>query len=141
MGAACLGSQAGQVAIETLFLIDEGRDLQRRPDVAFISNERWPVDRNAPNQETWDVVPDLAVEVVSPSNTTNEVLGKVREYFRAGIRRVWVVSPRLRQAYVYGSPTQATIVEEDSDLDGAEILPGFCLRPAEVLGPVVPDGQ
>jgi Uma2 family endonuclease len=76
-----------------LFRIDPARGLERRPDLAFISHERWPLERRAPMAAAWEVVPDLAVEVVSPTNTANDVQDKVRDYCRAGVRLLWVVYP------------------------------------------------
>ena len=62
-------SRLGRVVPEALFLLDPGRNLKRRPDVAFVSYERWPRRSPMPTGDAWEVVPDLAVEVVSPSNT------------------------------------------------------------------------
>jgi Uma2 family endonuclease len=108
-----------------LFRID--KDLQRRPDVAFVSAERWPIGRRIPDDAAWDVVPDLAIEVVSPTNTAAEVLARVREYFQAGVRRVWVVYPNERLIYTYQSPTSVRVLQAGDDLDGDPLLPGFRL--------------
>ena len=61
--------QLGKIFGETIFLIDQAKDLQRRPDVAFVSHSKWPFNRRAPNVAVWDMVPDLAIEVVSPTNS------------------------------------------------------------------------
>ena len=73
------------------------------------------------------MVPDLAIEVVSPTNTADEVLGKIREYFVAGVRRVWVIYPTEEQAYVYRSPTKNDILTTSDDFDGEDVLPGLRL--------------
>src|SRR5207244_2037726 len=97
-------------------------------DVAFVSDERWPRARRVPDDAAWDVVPDLAIEVVSPSNIANEVVAKVGEYFRAGVQRVWVVYPKQPLVYVYESPTAAIrVLRVGDELDGAPLLPGFRL--------------
>jgi Uma2 family endonuclease len=83
-----------------------GLDRQRRPDVAFVSYQRWPRRRRVPRDNAWAVVPELAVEVVSPSNLFEDVLDKVAEYFRAGVSLSWVVVPAQEQVYVYTSPTR-----------------------------------
>ena len=81
-------------------LLDFGPGLpQRRPDVAYVSYERWPRQRMVPHTEAWDVVPNLAVEVVSPSNTWDEIVTKVAEYFRAGVECVWVILTSQEQAH------------------------------------------
>ncbi len=71
----------GRVETEMLFLLDASTDLTRRPDVAFVSYERWPRARPVPRTASWQVVPNLAVEVVSPTNTAPEVLRKVAQIF------------------------------------------------------------
>ena len=71
----------GTSMTEMLFVLDAEHDLRRRPDVAFVSTARWPVDRALPRTGDWDVVPDLAVEVISPHDVFKEVLARVREYF------------------------------------------------------------
>ena len=67
----------GQVDVEMLYLLDAPKNLQRRPDVAFVSFERWPRDRPIPGTNALEVVPDLAIEVVSPTNSANEVMEKL----------------------------------------------------------------
>jgi Uma2 family endonuclease len=123
----------GRVVGEMLFVLNAGLGLQRRPDVAFVSYERWPRNRRVPHAEAWDVVPDLVVEVVSPSNRAGEMLAKIREYFQAGCLRVWVVYPPEEQVYVYQSPTQLRILARKDDLEGEDFLPGFRLPLAELF--------
>ena len=85
-----------------------------------------------PRTDAWEVVPNLAVEVVSASNSAEEILGKIREYFQVGVELVWVVYPTEEQIYVYESPTQLRILKKDQELAGGNVLPGFCL-PIAVL--------
>ena len=72
----------GSPVLENLFVLDAANDLQRRPDLAFVSRQRWP--GLPPDSNAWDVVPDWMVEVISSSNSADEVIDKVDEYFRAG---------------------------------------------------------
>src|SRR5438874_7244321 len=102
--------QHGRVYVEAMFVIDAAKRLERRPDVAFVSYERWPKKRRLPRTNAAPVVPDLAVEVVSPTNLAMDVLVKIDEYFRAGVRLVWVIYPDLNQVYVYESPTSVRIL-------------------------------
>jgi Uma2 family endonuclease len=117
----------GRAFLELLFRIDVDRNLKRRPDVAFVSRSRWPFGKRAPDAEAWEMVPDLAVEVVSDSNSANEIIVKVHDYFRTGSRLVWVVYPVVRQVYVYSSAMDVRILAESDDLDGGAIVPGFRL--------------
>jgi Uma2 family endonuclease len=111
----------------------------RRPDLAFVSSDRWPADRPKSSRDNaWDVVPDLAVEVISPYDRANEQLKKVLEYFEAGVRLVWVVFPEWRVIHVYESPTQIRVLTEADTLDGGPVLPGFQLPLDRLFDPVVP---
>lgn len=73
-------------------------------------------------------MPDLAVEVVSPTNTYGEVVDKVAEYLRAGVRSVWVVYPLGQTVSVHDGSRRVMIFRGVDELDGDEILPGFRLR-------------
>ena len=118
--------------------IVEGRfqmipERQRRPDLAFISFERWPKGRRAPNQAAWNVVPDLAVEVISKNEMAWDVMEKVREYFDAGVRAVWLVHPTVEVVHIYHSFYQIEVVTRDGTLDGGEVVPGFRLALADLF--------
>jgi len=78
------------------------------------------------------VVPDLAVEVVSENNSANQIQAKIQDYFRCGVRLVWVVYPMQEHVHVYNSPTQIAVAQRTDRLDGGDVLPGFSL-PLEAL--------
>jgi Uma2 family endonuclease len=101
-------------------------NLVRIPDVAFISSSRLP-GGNVPTDQVPRIVPDLAVEVLSPGNTKREMTRKLEEYFRAGVRVVWFVNLNHRTVTVYTSPDAAELLGETDTLDGGEVLPGFRL--------------
>jgi Uma2 family endonuclease len=126
LGHFVLQNRLGVVATETLFVLDAQRDLRRRPDVAFVSYSRWRED-HVPRAEAWDVVPDLAVEVISPTNLAEEIDDKVTDYFAAGVRLVWVLFPASGRVYAYQSPERVTGLDRADELDGGEVLPGFRL--------------
>jgi Uma2 family endonuclease len=123
----------GRAVGETLFVLDRAADLKRRPDVAYVSYERWPRTSKVPQTEAWDVVPEVAIEVVSPSNSAEEILEKIREYFQAGCQRVWVVYPKEKQVYVYRSATQNIILSLKDELEGEAVIPGFRLPLADLF--------
>jgi Uma2 family endonuclease len=79
------------------------------------------------------MAPDLAVEVVSPSNTAAEILDKVADYLDAGSRLVWVVEPTGRRVTVYRSRNEIHLLQEDGALDGYDVLPGFSVPVAEIF--------
>ena len=132
LGPFARANRLGRFFGEMLFRIDIGQDLQRRPDVAFVSHARWPYNRRVPDVPVWDMVPDLAIEVISPSNSASAVLRKVHDYFKAGVTRVWVVYPEQAEVYIYSTPKQVQVVGIGQELDGGDLLPGFRL-PVAVL--------
>jgi Uma2 family endonuclease len=118
-------NKLGRVVSETLFLMDPALGLKRRPDLAFVSAQRWPLRRRVPRTETWEIVPDLAVEVIGLTNGAEQVAEKIEEYFRSGVRQVWVVYPGTCKIYLYDSPTSLKILQVGDDLEGGSVLPGF----------------
>ncbi len=104
--------------------------LVRIPDVSFVSWDRLP-DRKTPREPIPDLVSDLAVEILSESNTPQEMERKLRDYFRTGVRLAWYVEPREQRVRVYTSPEQVQLVEKNGVLDGGAVLPGFSLRLSE----------
>jgi len=100
--------------------------LVRIPDVSFVCWERLP-NKELPDKPIADLVPDLAVEVLSKSNTRGEIQRKLRDYFLAGVRLVWIIQPRTQTADVYHAPDRKTHVGKTGSLDGEDVLPGFSL--------------
>lgn len=100
--------------------------LVRIPDVAFFSWQQFP-NRQRPAQRVPDLVPDLAVEVLSEGNTEAEMAGKLEEYFRTGTRLVWYVDPEPQTVRVYTSPTECRVLTAADTLTGGDLLPGFRL--------------
>jgi Uma2 family endonuclease len=115
----------GRAVTEVLFRLRANPSLQRRPDVAFVSFERWPKSRRLPQVNAWDVVPDLAVEVISPTNLAEEIPTRVREFFEAGVRLVWVIFPHESIVYAYESPWSIRVSRSTEELDGGAVIPGF----------------
>jgi Uma2 family endonuclease len=96
------------------------------PDVRLISWERLPGDE-VPNQGISRIVPNLAVEVLSPSNTKAEMARKLRDYFAAGVELAWVIDPKTQTAKSYTSPDKFVSIGKAGGLDGGSVLPGFRL--------------
>ncbi len=140
----CLDSFAsqnrlGRAVTEMLFELVPWSGRKRRPDVAFVSYRRWPCRRVLPDTEAWSVVPELAVEVVSRTNTLEEIMGKMKEYFQAGVERVWVVLPKQQEVYVYESPTHVTILTRSDSLVGDPVVPGFTVPVSQLFDETMVD--
>jgi Uma2 family endonuclease len=115
-------------------------DRVRKADVSFIRLDRWSMEQ-AQAEGHVRIAPDLAVEVLSPNDLAYEVDAKVEEFLAAGVRLVWVVNPEKRTVRVYRAQGTGTILREQDELDGEDVLPGFrCpirelfLPPAGVTG-------
>jgi Uma2 family endonuclease len=100
--------------------------LVRMPDVCFVSWKRLP-DGEAPDEVISPVIPELAIEVLSKSNTPREIARKLEEYFQAGVLLAWVIDPRTETAVAYTSPSKKRLIGKDGALTGGRILPGFTL--------------
>ena len=100
--------------------------LVRIPDVAFTSWDRFP-GRCYPTAPVPAIAPNLAVEVLSHSNTPREMALKRRDYFAAGVELVWEVDPSNRTVVVYTSPAAMRTLTVADTLDGAPVLPGFAV--------------
>lgn len=115
-------------------------DQMRMPDVCFISWKRFP-DGKLPRESMPPLVPDLAIEVLSPGNTAAEMQRKLRDYFAAGVELVWYIDPQSRTARSFTEPEAVEEFSEDGILNGGNVLPGFELslktlfEKAERFGP------
>lgn len=101
IGAECRRRGLGCWVTEMVFILDDQRKLRRRPDVAFVGSDRWPLDRTPPYRDDWAIAPTIAVEVVSPNNVVDEFARKRREYHRYGVQEVWIIYPEERIVEIY----------------------------------------
>jgi len=120
----------GIMGAETGFIIRRDPDTVRAPDVAFIRADRMP--EKLP-QGYFDGPPDLAVEVLSPSDRASEVQGKIRDWLDAGCRAVWVVDPEPKSVTIYKSTHDITVLSTADTLTDAQILPGFSMAVSEIF--------
>jgi Uma2 family endonuclease len=126
-----------------LFILDPGFVIARNPDtllapdIAFVSAERLAPGQRFPQYVGF--APDLAIEVVSPSNSRRELQRKVRLYLAAGTRLIWLVRPAQRTVTVIGRDQPERVLTENDTLDGGAVLPGFTLPLRELFGAVKPD--
>lgn len=96
---------------------------KRQPDVAFVSLEKLPVNV----RDTVPVEPDLAVEVVSKTDSIYDTEDKVDEFLKAGVKMVWVVRPVHKLIEVYRPGQPARLLNVNDELEGEDVLPGFKL--------------
>jgi Uma2 family endonuclease len=112
----------GKVLNNVGFLLERNPDTVRGPDVAFITNEH----AAAIGSSTFvPGAPDLAVEVLSPSNTKKQMAEKVALYLRVGSRLVWTIHPRQRVVTIYRPQGEPTVLHVGDTLSGEQVVPGF----------------
>jgi len=114
-------------------LVRRGPDTGRGIDLAYVSRDR--LAAQPAGVSALHVAPDLAIEIMSPSNAWDDVMEKVTEYFEIGVREVWVISIRVRMVTVFRSPVESkgyTLAHADT-LACPDILPGFELPVSEIF--------
>jgi Uma2 family endonuclease len=106
--------------------------LVRAPDVAFASWNCFP-DHKRPTKPIPRIAPGLAVELLSKGNTKPEIARILGEYFKVGVKLVWLVDPRTKTVRIYTAADQFVRLTENQTLDGGDVLPGFSVPIAELF--------
>ena len=128
LGMYLTANQLGELYPEGSFQIGAN---ERIPDLAFVSAVRIPPEGEPDTK--WPMPPDLAVEVISPSNTRREMERKLADYFAAGVAAVWLVYPKSREVVMYSAPNKSVTLQGDDALAGGTILPGFSIPVAQIF--------
>ncbi len=121
------------VASDSGVWLERDPDTVREPDIAFTSVGRLPLGEDIPGYAA--VIPDLVVEVVSPSDSRREVNDKAHMWLSHGVRLVWAVHPETRTVDVHSSDASVSTLAEQDTLDGLDVLPGFACEVSAVFGP------
>ncbi len=122
---------AGQVLCDGGFLLAREPDTVRGPDVSFVIRERWNAVTD--RRRFFRGAPDLAVEVLSPSNRAGEIHAKVADYLAAGARLVWIVDPERRAVTVHRTLLAPRRLGAADVLDGDDVLPGLAIPVASIF--------
>lgn len=129
----------GRVYIDAGFVLRLPGDPERMrgPDVAFVADATIAAAGGESEERFLRAVPELAVEVFSPTNERDphEFHQRVRDLLDAGVRVLWVIYPRARYAVVHRVDGSARMVREGDDLEGLDVLPGLRIRLGELLDP------
>lgn len=94
-------------------------------DISFIAKARLP--EKLPLTDAFEGAPDLAIEVISPTDLWWDVVGKMQSYFTSGCRLMWLINPPNQTVFLYRADGQAQILQTSETLDGADVIPGFTL--------------
>ena len=125
-------TKLGRAATDIGLLLERDPDTVRGPDVVYLSAERLPFDREPVGFLT--VAPEVCVEILSPTNRRAELRDKIIEYFRFGVRMVWIVDPEEKTLTIYRSADEARLYHETARVNGEDVLPGFECKVAELFG-------
>ena len=112
-------------------ILERDPDTVREPDFAFISAERMPLVEESYSYS--EIVPDLVVEIASPSDSRRAVNDKARMWRSYGVPLVWAAYPDTRTIDVHRADGSVVTLYEDDILDGGEILPGFAVRVSDIF--------
>jgi Uma2 family endonuclease len=105
--------------------------LVLRPDISFITSQR--LSHDFLDSGLAAIAPDLAVEIISPTEVDHDVDRKIDEYLRAGVRVVWIVNPRRGSVLIHRADGTTAFVGSTGELGGENVVPGFCIPVAKVL--------
>ena len=119
----------GRVFSTPSFLVGANRDQSRKPDVAFVAGQM-PTELEA----ILALVPTLAVEVISPNNTAEEIEAKVKEYLAAGTQLVWLTFPESRMVIAFWADGGAVFKAGDT-ITAEPVLPGFACPVSDLFPP------
>lgn len=120
----------GEIFGETGFVLARNPDTVRGPDLSFVHRERLATLDEARFVEG---APDLAIEILSPSNRPSLIRGKVADYLAAGCRLVWVVDPKRKSVTAYRGLLAPVLLGADDTLDGGDVLPGLRIHVAAIF--------
>lgn len=105
-------------------------DTVRAPDVAFVRKSRVEAVRSKGFARG---VPDLAVEIFSPSDNVRQLMRKVKQYLAAGCHTVWIIYPERKEAQVVDASGTDRLLTAGDTLDAPDLLPGFAVRVGELF--------
>lgn len=119
-----LGPYVSENRLGRIYTSDTGFQIGDRvlmPDIAFVSASRLPEDRS----KAFSIPPDLAIEVVSPTDIQFRIVEKALAYLESGTRLVWVIEPVAKTVTVYRSETDIKVLTREDTLTGEEVVEGF----------------
>jgi Uma2 family endonuclease len=114
------------------FVLARDPDTVRGPGLSFVARERLVgIDYS----RFFEGAPDLAIEILSPSNRPYHVRAKVADDLAGGCRLVWVVNPERRSVTTYRILLAPRVLLADDELDSEDLLPGLRIKVGSILEP------
>ncbi len=124
-------SMLGTVVGEAGFILERDPDTVRAADVAFVGNAK--LQQHGVPKKYFPTAPDVAVEVISPSDIYVDVDEKVDEWLNAGTLAVWVVNPRRRSVTIHVAGQNPVVLKDSDTLTGDAAFPGFSMPVSEIF--------
>jgi Uma2 family endonuclease len=106
-----------------------GDPSTREPDLTWVRAEHIPTDLNVDP----DAPPDLAVEVISRTDTHTGTDARVKQYLASGVQLIWIIDPWMRTVTVYEPNGNIQIITEQGTLTGDPVIPGFAIAVAKLF--------
>lgn len=123
-------SDLGEAYPETDHVLSLDPLTVRRPDVSFVIQQRI---RETPEDDYFMGSPELAIEVVSPSESAENLHIKIRQYLQFGAKQIWVLYPKTKTLEVHQPRVPTATLEQSDTLDGGDLLPGFSVKVADLF--------
>ncbi len=138
LGAFAKSGKLG-IVLESSAVYRMSEGNTRKPDVSFVAKNRLLETRLT--MKPFDGAPDLAVEVISPTDIWWEILKKLNQYFASGCQLVWLISPLDQTVLVYRADRPSHFLQISDSLDGEDVIPGFAMPVAELFAELNFDGK
>ena len=133
LGQFVLEHELGRGFTEIGFKLTSNPDTVLAPDLAFLTNEHFAKGRDT--EGYWSGPPDLAVEILSPSDRPGKVKQKIARWFSFGTKQLWIADPKHSTVTVYRSPSNTTTFSGSDYLEAQDLFPGFRLSLNKIFGP------
>jgi Uma2 family endonuclease len=123
-------SALGEALAEAGYILSREPLTIRQPDVSVLSTERI---QGTAAEDYFEGAPELAVEVVSPSDSAEDLEVKVEQYLHSGAKQVWVLYPKTKRLHLFRPGNQLRVLDETQTLDAAELFPGLSVKVADLF--------
>ncbi len=123
-------SSWGETFIEAGYLLSREPLTVRQPDVSVLRKQRI---QSTPPEDYFEGAPELAVEIVSPSHSAQDLEINIEQYLHSGAKQVWILYPKTKRVHVFTLGSQLTILDETQTLEGGDLLPGFSVKVADLF--------
>jgi Uma2 family endonuclease len=128
--ATTLEAGTNRAILEVGYILAHDPLTIRQPDVSVISRERI----RATNPDSYfEGAPELAIEIVSPSDSAEDLDIKTKQYLQNGARQVWILYPKTQTVHIFSRGAAIVILDQDQTLEGGDVLPGFTVPVASLF--------